>query len=127
MKAWAGLLGGFILGFFSAVVIDLVAPELLTPYTQTLIPATQIESVKGTVVKKERDSNRLLMTLSTPKGVLLATFTQKIDEIDLLVSEGYTATIRLKTYSPFVENPVIERVDAATADQGSDSSQSATP
>ncbi|MBX3304109.1 MAG: hypothetical protein KF693_17995 [Nitrospira sp.] len=126
MKAWAGLLGGFILGFFSAVVVDLVAPELLTPYTQTFIPAAQIESVKGTVVKKERDSNRLLMTLSTPKGVLLATFTQKIDEIDLLVSEGYTATIRLRTYSPFVENPVIERVDAATADQGSDSRQSAT-
>lgn len=96
------------------------------PYTQTLIPAAQIESVKGTVVKKERESNRLLMTLSTPKGVLLATFTQKIDEIDLLVSEGYTATIRLRTYSPFVENPVIERVDAATADQDSDSRQSAT-
>lgn len=125
MKTWVGLLGGFILGFLSAVIMDLVAPELLEPYTRQFIPATQIESVKGTVVKKERDSNRLLMTLSTPKGVLLATFTQKIDEIDLLVSEGYTATIRLRTYSPFVENPVIERVDAAAADQGSESRQSA--
>lgn len=126
MKAWAGLLGGFMLGFFSAVVVDLVAPGLLTPYTQQFIPAAQIESVKGTVVKKERDSNRLLMTLSTPKGVLLATFTQKIDEIDLLVSEGYHATIRLRSYSPFVENPVIERVDAA-ADLGSESRQNAPP
>lgn len=127
MKAWAGLLGGFMLGFFSAVVVDLVAPGLLTPYTQKFIPAAQIESVKGTVVKKERDSNRLLMTLSTPKGVLLATFTQKIDEIDLLVSEGYHATIRLRSYSPFVENPVIERVDAAAAELGSESRQNAPP
>jgi hypothetical protein len=127
MKAWAGLLGGFVLGFFSAVVVNLVAPELLTPYTQKFIPAAQIESVKGVVVKKERDASRLLMTLSTPKGVLLATFTQKIDEIDLLVAEGYATTIQLRTYSPFVENPVIERVDASTEDQGSDSSPSATP
>lgn len=125
MKAWAALLGGFILGFSAAVVVDLIAPELLTPYTQKFMPAAPIESVKGTVVKKERESNRLLMTLSTPKGVLLATFTQKIDEIDLLISEGYQATIRLRTYSPFVENPVIERVDAVTADQSSDSRQRA--
>lgn len=127
MKTWAGLLGGFILGFLSAVIVDLVAPELLDPYTRQFIPSAQIESVRGTVVKKERDSNRLLMTLSTPKGVLLATFTQKLDELDLLVAEGYTTTIRLRSYSPFVENPVIERVEASTADQGSDSRPSAAP
>ncbi|MBK9308204.1 MAG: hypothetical protein IPM58_14255 [Nitrospira sp.] len=121
MKTWAGLLGGFILGFLSSVVVDLVAPELLEPYTRQFIPANQIESVSGRVVKKERESNRLLMTLSTPKGVLLATFTQKIEEIDLLVAEGYTTTIRLRTYSPFVENPVLERVEASTADQDSES------
>jgi hypothetical protein len=125
MKTWAGLLGGFILGFLCAVVVDLVAPELLEPYTRQFIPASQIESVSGRVVKKERESNRLLMTLSTPKGVLLATFTQKIEEIDLLVAEGYTTTIRLRTYSPFVENPVLERVEASTADQGSESRPSA--
>ena len=124
MKAWAGLLGGFILGFLSAVVVDLVAPELLEPYTRQFIPATQIESVTGKVVKKDRESNRLLMTLSTPKGVLLATFTQKIEELDLLIAEGYSTTIRLRTYSPFVENPMIERVEASTADQDSESRRS---
>jgi hypothetical protein len=127
MKTWVGLLGGFILGFLSAVIIDLVAPEILEPYTRQFVPSTQIESVRGTVVKKDRESNRLLMTLSTPKGVLLATFTQKIEELDLLIAEGYTTTIRLRTYSPFVENPVIERVEASTAGQGSDSDPSATP
>ncbi len=121
MKTWAGLLGGFILGFFSAMILDLVAPELLEPYTRQFIPATQIESVSGKVVKKDREPTRLLMTLSTPKGVLLATFTQKIEELDLLIAEGYTTTIRLRTYSPFVENPVIERVETSTADQDSES------
>lgn len=125
MKTWAGLLGGFILGFLSAVIIDLVAPELLDPYTRQFIPSDQIESVRGTVVKKQRDSARLLLTLSTSKGVLLATFTQKLEELDLLIAEGYTTTIRLRTYSPFVENPVIERVEASTVDQGSDSRQNA--
>ncbi len=126
MKTWAGLLGGFILGFLAAVIVDLVAPELLTPYTKQFVPATQFESIRGMVIKKERESNRLLMTLSTPKGVLLATFTQKIEEIDLLVAEGYATTIRLRAYSPFVQNPVVERVEASTADQDSDSHPSAT-
>ena len=108
------------------MIIDLVAPDLLTPYTQQFIPASQFESVRGTVVKKERDLNRLLMTLSTPKGVLLATFTQKVEEIDLLVAEGYATTVRLRTYSPFVENPVVERVEASTTDPGSHSPPTAT-
>lgn len=127
MKTFVALLGGFLLGFLSAVITDLVAPELLSPYTRQFVPSSQIESVKGTVVKKERDASRLLMTLSTPKGVLLATFTQKINEIDLLVAEGYATTVRLRTYSPFVENPVIERVDAPAANRSSESPPNATP
>jgi hypothetical protein len=121
MKMWTGLLGGLMLGFLSAVMMNLFAPELLDPYTRQFIPSDQIESVRGTVVKKQRDSARLLLTLSTSKGVLLATFTQKLEELDLLIAEGYTITIRLRTYSPFVENPVIERVETSTTDQGSDS------
>ena len=121
MKMWTGLLGGLMLGFLSAVMMNLFAPELLDPYTRQFIPSDQIESVRGIVVKKQRDSARLLLTLSTSTGVLLATFTQKLEELDLLIAEGYTITIRLRTYSPFVENPVIERVEASTTDQGSDS------
>lgn len=111
MKAWLSLIGGFALGFLAAVVTDLAAPDLLTPYTKQFFPADQAESVRGTVVKKQRDSNRLLLTLSTPKGVLLATFTEKMDELDLLIGESYVVTIKLRTYSPFIENPLIERVE----------------
>ena len=114
MKAWLGLIGGFALGFLAAIVTNLAAPDLLTPYTQQFLPPDQTESVKGTVVKKQRESTRLLLTLSTPKGVLLATFTEKMDELDLLIGEGYVVTIKLRVYSPFVENPLLERVETAT-------------
>lgn len=127
MKGWIGLLGGLILGFFSAVTVDRIAPELLTPYTQDLIPADQMESVRGTVEKKQREANRLLLTLSTSKGVLLATFSKKIDELDLLIAEGYAVTIKLKSYSPFVENPKVERVDASTERTKCESPASPTP
>ena len=111
MKAWACLIGGFVLGFLSAIILTLASPNLITPYIKVLVPTDQTESVKGMVVKKQRESDRLLLALSTPKGILLATFTEKVDELDLLISEGYATTVRLETYSPFVENPVIERVE----------------
>ncbi len=120
MKGWVGLIGGFVLGFLSAIIVNLVSPDLITPYITALVPADQTEFVKGMVVKKQRESDRLLLTLSTPRGVLLATFTEKIDEIDLLISEGYATTVRLETYSPFVENPVIERVEINVGGQRSD-------
>ncbi len=117
MKAWAGLIGGCVLGFLAAIIVNLAAPDLLTPYLQVLSPVGQPESVKGMVVTKQRESARLLLTLSTPKGVLLATFTEKIDEIDLLIAEGNLITIRLKAYSPFVENPTVEKVEIDTEGQ----------
>jgi len=120
MKAWAGLIGGFVLGFLAAIIVSLAAPDLLTRYTQVLVPADRSESVKGLILKKQRESARLLLTLSTPKGVLLATFTEKIDEVDLLIAEGSSATIRLRTYSPFVENPTIEKVETDNGVQRSE-------
>lgn len=127
MKAWVGLIGGLVLGFLSAVILNLAAPDLLTPYTRDFFPSDHMESVKGTVVKKQRESARLLLTLTTPKGVLLATFTENIDEVDLLVAEGYATTIRLRTYSPFVENPIIERVETAGGGPPSEPPPVATP
>ncbi len=117
MKAWLGLIGGVVLGFLAAVVTNLAVPDLLSSYTEKVFPVEQLESVRGTVVKKQRESARLLLTLSTPKGVLLATFTKNIDEMDLLIAEGYAATIKLRGYSPFVENPLVERVEVSGKDQ----------
>jgi hypothetical protein len=41
---------------------------------------------------------------------MLVTITQKADEVDLLVGEGTTIDLALKTYGPFVEDPRIIRV-----------------
>lgn len=112
MKGWIGALIAFLLGIGVGVGAPLVAPQLVTPYLSKIRPAHP-ESVEGQVVRKQRDPDRLLLTISTRKGVLLATFRKQVEEIDLLVDEGYSVTIRLPEYAPFIENPKIERVYAA--------------
>jgi hypothetical protein len=127
MRVAVALISGLILGFLSAVIVELVAPEILVPYTREFVPAEQMESIKGTVEKKQRDGTRLLLTLSTSKGVLLATFTKKIDELDLLIADGYAVTIKLRSYSPFVDNPKVERVEANAGRQKVESPSPSSP
>jgi hypothetical protein len=127
MKAWIGFIGGFILGFLSAVIMNLVAPELLTPYVHEFIPVEQMEIVKGTVEKKQHEGNRLLLTIATSKGVLLATFSKKVQELDLLIAEGYSVTIRLTRYSPFVDDPKLERVEANAGRSKAESPPASAP
>lgn len=66
--------------------------------------------VEGQVVRKQREGDRLLLTVATPEGSILVTFRKKVTEIELLVAEGDTLTLALRRYEPFVENPEIERV-----------------
>jgi hypothetical protein len=41
---------------------------------------------------------------------MLATFTERVAEIDLLVAPGDTVTLGVPRYQPFVENPSFEGV-----------------
>lgn len=52
----------------------------------------------------------MLLTVSTPQGALLATFTQQLSEIDLLVEERDEVTLGLAQYAPFIHDPVIKGV-----------------
>ena len=61
------------------------------------------------------DGERLLLTVDTPQGAALATFTEKVAEIDLLVEEGDGVTLGLRGYEPFVNNPVIQGVRKSAA------------
>ena len=65
------------------------------------------QEVKGTVVRKQTDPNRLLLTISSKEGAILATFQKKIAEISLLVDEGDTITLAVKDYTPFVTAPLV--------------------
>ncbi len=102
----------FFLGLAVGVAGAILVPRLVGP----LLPAglkSGVESVDGTVVRRQRDSERLLLTINTPQGAALATFTEKVAEIDLLVEEGDAVTLGLGAYEPFVDNPPIRAVRKA--------------
>lgn len=105
MKLWAvGFLVGLALGISAMVVI----PRFAGPYLPPVLKSGTF--VEGTVVAKQREPDRLLMTLSTEAGSILVTFKKKIPEIDLLVEETNSLTLSMKQYQPFIEDPEILRV-----------------
>jgi hypothetical protein len=66
--------------------------------------------VEGQVTNKQREPNRVLVKLQTDQGVVLATFTKRVAEIDLLIEQGDTIALALRSDEPFVDDPQIERV-----------------
>ncbi|NKB82133.1 MAG: hypothetical protein GKS05_09655 [Nitrospirales bacterium] len=108
MRRWIGLLlfvGGLVVG----LNIPTLAPQYLTPYLPKVFQDTQT-TVTGVIVRKQSKADRLLLTISTPQGALLATFKQRITEIDLLVDQGDEVTIELSHTEPFIEDPPIRGV-----------------
>jgi len=113
MKLWILLLI-FLLGLGLGLGLPSLAPQYLDSYFPKIMkPSTQ--EVKGVVVRKQANPNRLLLTISSKEGALLATFQKKITEISLLVDEGDTVTLAVKEYAPFVTDPPILRVNKPEA------------
>lgn len=108
MKIWSGIVI-FVLGVGAGFTGLQFIPASVSPYLPAALQA-QNEVVKGIVVRKHQEQERLLLTVSTPRGALLATFTQQIPEIELLVEEGDEVTLGLAQYSPFIHDPVIKGV-----------------
>ena len=102
-----------VLAFLAALGLGVIgtvfAPRVLGPYLPRAIRG-MAEPVEGTVVAKQREPERLLLTILTPQGALLATFKEKVAETTLLVEVGDSVTLALRAYEPFVENPVITKV-----------------
>lgn len=99
---------GFVVGLTIGVASMILVPRFADPYLpQALKPAL---SVEGKVVAKQREADRLLLTVRTQEGSTLVTFTKKVPEIDLLVEKTDTVVLSMKQYRPFVENPEILRV-----------------
>lgn len=97
------LLLGILVGLGVGVLFPTVR-ERLTPASLKASPT------EGVVADKRREEDRLLLTLVTADGSVLATFTQRVSEIDLLVAKGDTVSLSLGGYRPFVEEPEIQRV-----------------
>ncbi len=85
-------------------------PDLASPYLPDSFRMKKTETVAGEVVRKQREGDRLLLTVQTSQGTVLATFKKKVAEIDLLVQQGDALTMAVGRYAPFVEDPAIERV-----------------
>ncbi len=106
-------MGVFVLG----VGLGLGAPFLAARYAQPYIPQFLQETVHpltGTVTHKERQQDRLLMTVTTPDGTILATFRKQVPEIDLLVEEQDSVTLNVQQYEPFVTDPPVIKVNKLT-------------
>lgn len=113
MKAKLFLL---LLGLLAGVAAAVFFPTL----RDRLLPAgLRSAATEGAIAEKRLEEDRLLLTLVTEDGAVLATFTERLSEIDLLVAAGDTVGLSLDGYRPFVDNPEIVRVRKATGEPDS--------
>ena len=115
MQVWGHTVqvGGFAVTFFVGLVLGItgtvLGPRLLDPYLPSAIRGDR-EGIEGAVMSKQRKGDRLLLTVQTSEGTILATFKKKITEIDLLIAEGDMLTLARTGYRAFMEDPAIGRV-----------------
>jgi len=100
------LIIGCALGAAGAVYL----PRAVLTYLPDALAGRRFH-VSGTVIAKERRAASLLVTVNTAQGALLATFTRRADETDLLVGKGDAVELRTGRYQPFIEDPTILRVE----------------
>ena len=112
MKLWRGTLL-FLIGLVLGMVLVVIGPRVAGPYLPEALRG-KVESVEGEVTRKPREPDRLLLTIVTPRGAILATFNTRIPEVDLLVAEGDALTLGLRRFEPFVEDPAIQSVRKKT-------------
>ncbi len=99
-----------LVGIALGVVGTIFGPDVAGPYLPEAFRGKKVATIDGEVVRKLREGERLLLTVQTSQGSVLATFKKKVAEIDLLVQQGDTVTLALSRYEPFVDEPAIERV-----------------
>lgn len=104
-RRWPWLLAGLVIGALGALFL----PELLAPYLPDALRAGG-EELDGPVVAKRVEGDRLLLTVDTERGALLAVIRRRVPEIDLLVEEGDSVTLSVDRYAPLLEDPVLAAV-----------------
>ncbi len=127
MRGWVILLGTFLVGLVVGVGIAQKGTALVASYLPRGVSGAPGERLDGQVVRKQRDGNRLLVKVSTPQGPLLATFTEKVADLDVLLDSGDTVTLLTHGYATFVEDPVLERVKEPPRAQASSGSPAPPP
>lgn len=86
---------------------------LASRYLDSYLPAflkDAMHPLEGSVTHKQRQEDRLLVTITTQDGSILATFQQQVPEIDLLIEEQDLVTLGVPKYEPFIHDPALLRV-----------------
>jgi hypothetical protein len=109
MRGWVILIGTLLVGAALGVAATIYVPPRLDPYLPKDL-RLRSRVVEGQVLQKQREGNRVLVKIQTDQGVILAAFTKRVAEIDLLVEPGATIEISLPSDQPVVDDPAIERV-----------------
>jgi hypothetical protein len=113
MRGWTILGVTLLVGIGIGAVGSRQLPSLAETYLPDLLVHPPL--VEGRVVKKQREADRVLLKVQTEHGPVLATFTKKVAEIDLLVEPGDTLVLRLPAERTFVDDPVMDRVKQSAA------------
>ncbi len=102
----------FFPGFFLGLIVGAIGVVVAPSWWQSFLPDALFPggSMESLVLGKSREEGRLLLKLETEGGVLLATFTERVEEIDLLVEEGDRVTLHVPQYQPFLTDPRLDRV-----------------
>ncbi len=99
-------LPGFLVGLVVGVAGALLVPKLLTDHFE------------GTVTGKKRLRDLLMVMINMPDhGEVIATFTDKIGQIDFLIRPGDTVSLGLVKNEVLVDDPPltgVKRVDGGT-------------
>lgn len=104
---------GVLIAFVVGLVVGLVGAFVAGPLLGRRLPEAvrgKYEVLEGPVTAKQTEDERLLLTISTRAGAILATFKKRVDEINLLIEEGDTVALDVPGYQPFMQNPDIIRV-----------------
>jgi hypothetical protein len=102
----------FLIGIAIGVTGTLLAPRYLSPYLPAGLGGGG-ETLEGPVLGKRQEEGRLLLTVAAVQGAVLATFSERVAEIDLLVDVGDTITLGVTGYEPFIDDPAFRGVRKA--------------
>ncbi len=112
-RRWPWLVAGLALGVAAALAL----PPLVGPHLPDALRSERTR-IGGEVLNKRADAERVLLTVSTDSGAMLATFRQRVSAIDLLVEPGDSVVLSLDRYGPFVEDPFLHGVRKGRAPAG---------
>ncbi len=109
MRGFLNFLIGLVVGVLIGIGVMIFSPEFVNNLLRIDLAPTG-RAVEGRVVAKELQEDRLLLTVVTPEGAVLVTFTKKVPEINLLVDRDDIIGLGLNRYRPFVNDPPVIKV-----------------